>query len=219
MAKKNRYKTGMSQAEIVRIVREFLQTRPGVPCDILAIQKNTGVPKSLIDRHRSLSRRHDIKRSTKDNGVRWTYMGAVDPADIVEPKISFTHWAPWQERDELGTEHPNGGVYLLARFERQPGKRSRPWPKLPKGVIYVGQTHNLNNRPVKAHNRTERYNQMFGDPSYTHLYVSVFYSYETGCDLSFVLGAFSIQVEAMLVWEYVKQHGQLPAMHFKDSRK
>ncbi|HKZ76966.1 MAG TPA: hypothetical protein VJ124_01480 [Pyrinomonadaceae bacterium] len=69
---------------------------------------------------------------------------------IEPPPIVFSEWVPWHERGRLKTPdgQPSMGVYLWARFAHGLPPTGHPYPGLPKELIYVGETNDLNVRPL-----------------------------------------------------------------------
>ena len=133
---------------------------------------------------------------------------------IQEPEIIFTAWCPWADRRSLRTQTPHGGVYLWARFT-EGAPDSPPWPELPQELVYVGETKNLNDRPLGRHNRLSRYKKLFETSSCDHLYLSIFRVFETDTDSQRTLRAFTQYFEGLVDWQYTMQYGRRPAMHFK----
>ena len=76
---KNMAKTADTQESRTQRVKDYLRTRPGVPCDFVEIRKATGVPKNRIDYEMSLSSDPEIRReeATSKRGVRWTFVGPL----------------------------------------------------------------------------------------------------------------------------------------------
>ena len=135
-----------------------------------------------------------------------------------EPVVAFSPWHPWNRRHDLKTADnlPWGGVYLLAHFASVPGPTEVPWPDLPKEIVYVGSTKNLNDRPLTTHNRIPRYVKLFGDPTLERLCVSVFPVFCTGGRDEKLLRSYIQYLEAKLDWDYTRKYEKRPAMHFKE---
>ena len=95
---------------------------------------------------------------------------------LTEPKIRFSKWVRWRDRKALANGSACMGVYVWAHFRKAPRLDSRPFPNLPKGLIYVGEANDLNIRPLTGwHHRLEHYVDQFpSDRNYEHLYVSIF---------------------------------------------
>ena len=170
------YTPGMPQDEIVALIRRVLMSEAEKPLDAKTISDRTDIPKGLIDKGRSLSAAPDIKRhpASKNIGIRWAFRDLSAKGKLEVPNVQFTVWEPWNQKTKLRTTLPYGGVYLLGHFKPAPKQKPRVAPALPKNVVYVGETHDLNVRPLATHNRTRRYIQIFGDADYECLYVSVF---------------------------------------------
>ena len=79
---------------------------------------------------------------------------------MVEPDIRFSQWALWRERESLKSPdgQPSMGAYLWGHFPSGPPAAS-PYPELPKELIYVGETNDLNTRPLGGtrHHRLKHY--------------------------------------------------------------
>ena len=136
---------------------------------------------------------------------------------IPEPEIVFSPWTPWQKRKELRTKVHYGGVYIWARrLSREP--ELLMWPRLDERIIYIGETKSLNDRPLSRHNRIARYRQLFGDPGLLNLYVSICRAFRTGSREERELRAFTQYLEDKLDWEFTREYGRRPAMHFKEGK-
>ena len=148
---------------------------------------------------------------------------------LIDPRIVFSEWVPWQERHGLKqTAGPWLGVYLWAYFKRPPASSARPYPDLPREVVYVGEAKNIDRRPLTGrHHRLRHYTDTFpGDPEYKELYVSVFrvqqfragYESKKARALYARLRVYTQYVEARLYWEYTQRWGCPPALHYKKGR-
>jgi hypothetical protein len=153
-------------------------------------------------------------------------MGAMSRASAIDvPPVAFTPWVRWKKRHELRSKdgQPSMGVYLWARFRRPPVPQASPYPELPPEVVYVGQTNNLNVRPlgVPRHHRLAHYIDTFGDREHRHLYVSVchvrpFIRNDSDC---YSLWAYTRYLEARLYWEYVQRYRRRPALDYKSGKE
>jgi hypothetical protein len=120
------------------------------------------------------------------------------------------------------------GLYLWARFDRAPAP-SKPYPRLPEQVIYVGETKHLDARPLTGeHHRLVHYRETFrDDPGLERLYVSVcrVHRFQNGYErddarvLYARLRVYTQYIEARLYWFYTKRWGHPPALHYKKSAK
>jgi hypothetical protein len=138
---------------------------------------------------------------------------------IEEMPILFTEWVHWRERARLVTPDPHIGVYAWAHFHEQPGTDARPYPDLPSQLIYVGETKNLNYRPLGpgSHVGLERYAETYpSDHRLNQLYVSVFRvkCVTEGDELCRVLRAFTRYVEDLMYWKYVQAFEKRPALDY-----
>ena len=142
------------------------------------------------------------------------------------PKIKFSRWVPWTHRSDLiRGGGPWLGVYLWGRFQQPPSPSVKPYPKLPKHVIYVGETKNVNQRPLtREHHRLAHYRDKFPhDPGLQMLYVSVCHVYpfrrgygsKQAWSLYSRLRVYTQYVEARIYWNYTKNWGRPPALHYK----
>lgn len=132
--------------------------------------------------------------------------------------IQFTEWVPWcGGRGRLKRPEPSIGVYLWAHFAVPPAAAARPYPDLPKELIYVGETRNLNRRPLSGgHHRLDHYRDKFPDDwDLKSLYVSVFHIESVGRGRSHLLRAFTRYVEDMIYWQYVQRFGERAALDYK----
>jgi hypothetical protein len=138
------------------------------------------------------------------------------------PPVRFSPWTRWARRRELKSKdgQPSLGVYVWARFEQPPSSDARPYPDLPAEVIYVGQTNDLNVRPLGAHrhHRLASYRETYRkDPTCERLYVSVHHvePFVRADARSHALWAYTRYLEALIGWEYVQKYGRRPALDYK----
>ena len=92
------------------------------------------------------------------------------------PKIDFSEWVSWSDRSSLlRSDGPWLGVYLWAHFKRPLSQPTKPYPNLPSQVIYVGETKDIDQRPLtREHHRIVHYRDTFpDDPDLVKLYLSV----------------------------------------------
>ncbi len=221
----NEYYERMPKAEVVRLLRRYLLEHAGEECDAQKIYDDTGVPKEHIDPGGSFTKRHEIRKvETKGEADRWKSIAKVKP-DLMHDQLvdfdreEFERWIPWCDRSEHRTVKPRSGVYMFGHFAEDPkgsnlGKPSRK--DLPEQVVYVGSTHQLNDRPLKTHSHLDKYRDVFRDPDLERLYISVCRFEGTGDDLAFVFSAYNYYVESQLIWEYTKKFGHFPKLHFKE---
>jgi hypothetical protein len=116
---------------------------------------------------------------------------------------------------------PCMGVYVWAHFRTPPSPDSRPFPRLPKELVYIGEANDLNVRPLTGrHHRLKHYVDQFRDRDYEHLYVSV-------CDVGpfrrsnakcHALRAFTKYIEARIGWEYTRKFGRRPRLDYKKDK-
>ena len=147
-----------------------------------------------------------------------------------DPEISFSEWTPWSERQLLKRrDGPWLGLYLWGHFEQRPTEAERPYPALPKELIYVGETKHIDVRPLTGeHHRLAHYRDTFtGDMDLKNLYVSVgrleqFPKGYAGIEARAKyrkLRTYTQYLEAKIYWEYTKRWNSPPALHYKKSRK
>lgn len=129
-------------------------------------------------------------------------------------RVSFGRWRKWLEVEPLARRV--GGVYLLGHFPEGPSTAVPHHDALPRGVVYVGQSKDLNRRPLSSHPREARYRELFGDDACASLWVAVGELYETGCADYAMKRVYADYVEMALAWEYASQHGHPLALHFKE---
>jgi len=136
---------------------------------------------------------------------------------IREPEVVFSPWTAWAKRKVLKTDVGYGGVYIWAkRLPRAPDLLV--WPELDERIVYIGETKNLNDRPLSWHNRIVRYRKLFGDPDLSNLYVCTCKAFKTGSGEEKELRAFTQYLENKLDWEFTRKYGRRPAMHFKEGK-
>jgi hypothetical protein len=114
-------------------------------------------------------------------------------------------------------------VYVWGRFSRPPTATARPYPEIPRELIYAGETNNLNRRPLSGntHHRLEHYRARFkDDPDLAKLYVSVFHieEFERSGARGRLLRAFTRYVEDLIYWEYVRRFGKRAALDYKKGK-
>jgi hypothetical protein len=147
-----------------------------------------------------------------------------------DPGVTFSAWAPWSDRRRLRRDDgPWLGLYLWGRFERPPDEADRPYPVLPRQVIYVGETKHIDLRPLTGdHHRLAHYRDTFpDDDGLKLLYITVgrverFPDGYEGAEARSTyrrLRVFTQYIEAKIYWEYTKQWNCPPALHYKKSRK
>ena len=137
------------------------------------------------------------------------------------PRIEFSAWVPWHERSRLSrVDGPWLGLYFWARFNAPPAPSAKPYPRLPKELIYVGETKHLDKRPLTgSHHRLTHYRDTFpDDPNLERLYVSVcrVCDFPEGYGPDYArLRVFTQYVEAKTYWDYTVRWGRPPALHYK----
>jgi hypothetical protein len=113
------------------------------------------------------------------------------------------------------------GIYVWAHFTKRPPPESRPFPNLPRQLIYVGEANDLTVRPLSGpHHRLKHYVHQFGDRHYTRLYVSVCEagSFRRSDPKSHALRAFTKYVEALIGWKYTQKFGRRPHLDYKEGK-
>jgi hypothetical protein len=137
------------------------------------------------------------------------------------PDILFTEWVPWDERATLATRLPRPGVYAWAHFHNAPSRQDRPYPDVPPELIYVGETKNLNLRPLAArppHHRLKHYGEMYpvDKRERQKLFVSVFRVPPDlfGDPALRLVRAFTRFLEDQIYWEYARRHGRRAALDY-----
>lgn len=147
-------------------------------------------------------------------------------ARVEVPEIKFSRWIPWNRRlDEVQRNGPWLGVYIWARFPQPPSRKTRPYPRLPSQLIYVGETKHVDERPLTgAHHRLRHYRDTFPhDRDLRELYVSVYrvHPFRRGYDSKKARGlyarlrVFTQYIEGKIYWDYTKKWGRPPALHYK----
>jgi hypothetical protein len=135
------------------------------------------------------------------------------------PKIRFSKWVKWDNREVLeDSDYP--GVYLLAHFDIMPNEPADP---ITEQIIYIGETCNQNlqkrwyqfNRSAFegkfGHSGGATYRGKFGDRGET-LYVAAYPVKE----LNKHLRSFFIRyVERKLIWDFILRYGSVPLCNRK----
>jgi hypothetical protein len=139
-----------------------------------------------------------------------------------EPEVVFSSWMPWSGRAGLlaTVPTPTMGVYVWARFATPPKPSARVYPDLPEELIYVGETNDLNIRPLgsRRHHRVANYVELFpDDPKLRKLYVAVcrlapFRPQDPECH---AWRALTRYLEARIAWEYTKTFRRRPLLDYK----
>ena len=142
---------------------------------------------------------------------------------LTDPDVVFSKWVRWSDRESLKTPEQWMGVYLWAHFpKKKPGPKTHPYPRLPRQLVYVGETKNLNRRPLGAgHHRLVHYLDTFPqDSSFERLYVSVarVWKFDDTDYRRHRMRVFTQYVEARIYWEYTKHHRDRPALHYKKGK-
>jgi len=141
-------------------------------------------------------------------------------------KLQFCRWVPWTRRFSLlQDDGPWLGVYLWGRFRRDPSPSAKPYPNLPRQVIYIGETKNIDRRPLTGvHHRLVHYRDTFpDDQNLQMLYISIcrVHRFAAGFDSKKARGLYSRLrvytqwIEASLYWEYTKIYRRAPALLYK----
>ena len=219
-----------TQQQRLKRVKAFLKTRPGVPLHFGDIRHATGVPKSQVDYKGMLSADPEIERTEEmfyaSGKMRtfWAYTGKPGPLrDLKAPTNKFTKWVPWNERDELFFDEDDihAGIYMFACFtdeDPSPERMRATTEKVPRQVIYVGMSKNLNNRPLTTHNRPDRYREIYDDPDLEALYVCILPVFPIS-DPDRSLFYYLIQLLEMQVqFRYVELYRTPPILHYKEHR-
>ena len=133
------------------------------------------------------------------------------------PRFVPSSWTLWKDRDQIdGVESP--GVYILARFEGAAPKNVNP---LDPAVVYIGETchQTLRTRLYQfgrsafeekpGHSGGWTYGRSWSTPR--NLWVAAM-----RVDAAEPEGPSAIRlIERFLIWQYVKQHGQMPCCNRK----
>ena len=116
------------------------------------------------------------------------------------------------------------GVYLWAHFTHGHRPAGPPYPDLPKRLIYVGETNDLNMRLLgpagRQHHRLRHYVTRFRDEAFDCLYISVFHiepfrQRDKRCN---ALRAYTRYVEDLVLWKYTEQFEERPALDYKTGK-
>lgn len=147
------------------------------------------------------------------------------------PEVAFGPWQPWGKLEDIRRNDGRWlGVYLWAHFKGEPPTDSPTPTALLEDVIYVGETKDLDVRPLSGrHHRLKHYRETFCcDPDLTKLHVAVWrverfpksHSGGVASERYRYLRVYTQFIEAQLYWQYTQQHGRPPKLHYKkDSKK
>jgi hypothetical protein len=128
--------------------------------------------------------------------------------------ISFDDWKPWKNRKRPSDASREGGVYLLAHCQSGSPPARASEGSLPREVVYVGVTKDLNSRPILGrHDGVSKYHKQI-DRTDERLFVAFAPLFETDCDDYAQQRVYAQHVEALLVWRFTEQHGYPPALHY-----
>jgi hypothetical protein len=145
----------------------------------------------------------------------------TDDAALFYHHTRFGAWTPWLQRTTLRAQVSGAGVYLLGYFEGADPSATSPNPNdLPFEVVYVGETRDLNARPLTGFYARvqERFVDLFGAAATQHLWVAVCPLYsvaEDHQDYAYQRTR-SFYEEALLAWQYAQKHKHPPILQVKD---
>ena len=115
------------------------------------------------------------------------------------------------------------GLYVLARFDGSVPDAGPSVKCLPKEIIYVGMSKNLNNRPLRgAHHGAKRYQRTHNDPRCSRLYISIFPVYAAEQPTVAMRRRWyrlTKYLEMKVHWEYTRQHKEPPATQIGKVRR
>jgi len=139
---------------------------------------------------------------------------------MMTPRILFTHWVKWKDREQLN-KIKLPGVYLLARFDNN--APLGPASPLKEQVIYIGETcansllgrwRQFNRSAFhgrKGHSGGVTYRQVFGDKG-NNLYVAALPIDK----LDKKIQSFFIRyIERKLLWNYIVEWNVPPRCNRK----
>ncbi len=158
---------------------------------------------------------------TKNNDERRLFQMAMN-----EPTIVFSEWVPWRERGRLKSRdgQPSMGVYVWAHSQVGSIPKASPYPEPPEELIYVGETNNVNVRPLgeRRHHRLLHYVETIRprDSTLKNLWISVFHvrPFQPGNAECLAMRAFTRYVEDLVYWKYVQRWGKRPALDYKKGK-
>jgi len=128
--------------------------------------------------------------------------------------IRFGDWRRWDKRRMDSVGPSQGGVYLLAHCRSGSAPVTATVDSLPREVVYVGNTKDLDTRPgIGSHDGVKRYRQDI-DSTDERLFVAFAPLYESLCEDYAMQRVYAEYAEAMLVWRFTEQHGHPPALHY-----
>jgi hypothetical protein len=142
---------------------------------------------------------------------------------LAEPNVEFSRWVAWRDRASLQLGTPCLGVYLWGRFEEPSDAHIDAYPVLPRQLVYVGESNDIEARPLggRAHEHIAKYVVAFPDDAgLERLYVSIcrvarFKPRDPHCHS---LRAFTRFLEARIGWEYTRQFGRRPRLDYKTGK-
>ena len=213
----------------VERVKAFLKTRPGVPLHFGDIWHATGVHKSQVDYKSMLSADPEVERTKAmfhpSGKMRtfWAYTGNErNLREIKVQDVDFSEWKAWtKNRNDLvqKTEDVHGGIYMFAHFtDGVPPAERATVEDVPKEVVYIGMSKNLNNRPLDKHSCIARYRENFDDSDLDHLDVCILpvYAVKDPDRMLFYHRIRLLEVEVQ--FRYLDIYRKLPALHYKEHR-
>jgi len=143
------------------------------------------------------------------------------------PRIKFSRWKPWKERDTI-KEKKSPGVYLLAHFRRSPRGRTNRYAE---EIVYIGISNkSLGDRLASFHRtafkdgtghkgartyRSRKNFNTFKNRENTRrrqkvLYVATFPVNPKKTSDDTLRKCFIRYVERKLIWDYCKEHARRP---------
>ncbi len=136
-----------------------------------------------------------------------------------QPKMVFTAWTPWEDRDVLRSAGLPG-VYLLAHFASVPQGLADP---LAEEIVYIGETcgNSLKGRWYQF-DRSAFHGKTGHSGGYTYREQCLRFRHELHVAAFPVEGLgeaiqpyFVRYVERKLLWDYIRKWGQPPACNRK----
>lgn len=134
------------------------------------------------------------------------------------PKIEFSHWFPWKQRNNI-KDSTKPGVYMLAKFVTVPSGNADP---LDDNIIYVGETcRSLRGRwdqfdrsafkSKRGHSGGRNYRRIYGDIG-QYLYVAAM---PVNIPDKTLRSSYIRFVERKLILYFVDKHNRRPKCNLK----
>lgn len=145
-------------------------------------------------------------------------MPSINSNDI--PDLVFSPWRHWKGRPrpskqlDVPVDWGLLGLYLLASEDAlvaldQPGHKRH----VASQILYIGMSRHVDRRLEKHHSGVRRYKERYGDADGAKLVFSMWQSSWSNTVENSVHDAALAMYERILLWEFAKANGRLPALN------